>query len=168
MELLTATSHCAVEVELFQAQQTSGPCVDAIHSGQQVHVSGANTIIARWPVVGPAIVAAGFVSVHAFPVRWHESPIGAVNLFYAAPTPTAAQGTLTDELLPVAQAFADIAAVLLVQRHDIDRDELRALTEQALTGRTIIEQAKGVMALYGAWVLTRRTSTCGPSPPMMT
>lgn len=76
LELLTATSHCAVEVELFQAQQTSGPCVDAIHSGQQVHVSGADTIIARWPVVGPAIVAAGFVSVHAFPVRWHESPIG--------------------------------------------------------------------------------------------
>lgn len=146
LEVLTATSHRALEIELFQAQRTTGPCVDAIDTGEQVHVCGAEAIVARWPEVGPAIVAAGYVAVHAFPLRWRDAPLGAVNLFYRAETPTAEQGNLPDELLPVAQAFADIAAVVLVQRQDIDSEELRSLTEQALTGRNVIEQAKGVIA----------------------
>lgn len=69
-----------------------------------------------------------------------------MNLFYAAETPTAGLGHLAQELLPVAQAFADIAAVVLVQRQNIDPGELRLLTERALGGRTVIEQAKGVIA----------------------
>lgn len=65
LEVLTATSHRAVEIELFQAQRRTGPCVDAIETSDQVHANGAATITARWPDVGPAIVAADYVAVHA-------------------------------------------------------------------------------------------------------
>lgn len=49
-------------------------------------------------------------------------------------------------MILVGQAFADIAALALVQHQKIDAAKLRERTEQALTGRTIIEQAKGVIA----------------------
>lgn len=44
------------------------------------------------------------------------------------------------------QAFADIAALVLVQHHQTDAVELRERTNEALVGRTVIEQAKGVLA----------------------
>src|ERR1700761_7216255 len=57
LELLTSTSHSVAELELFQIQYETGPCIEAIHSSLPVVVDTAEEIGRRWPEVGGAIVA---------------------------------------------------------------------------------------------------------------
>lgn len=146
LEVLTTTSHRAAELELYEAQRHDGPSVDAIGAIGPVHVDGPAAITRRWPSAGPVIVDAGYVSVHAFPLRWHDLPLGALNLFYVADQACPFRNPHGAECLPIAQAFADIAALVLVQHQKMDAVQLRNRREQALAGRTIVEQAKGVIA----------------------
>lgn len=146
LEVLTATSHHAAELELYQAQQHEGPSVDAIDAVAPVHVTSTAAITRRWPTAGPAIVDAGYVSVHAFPLRWHDVPMGALNVFYRADQGCPFSDQYGGQCSPVGQAFADIAALVLVQPQKMDAVQLRDRTAQALTGRTVVEQAKGVIA----------------------
>src|SRR5690606_27186759 len=82
-ELLAATSHKAVELELYQAQVQSGPCVETIETGESVIASGDDEIRGRWPDFGRAMTAAGLLTVHAAPMRWHGRVIGGLNLFWS-------------------------------------------------------------------------------------
>ncbi len=62
--LLAATSHRAVEIEMLQAQQRTGPCVEALATGEVVRCVGRGALTSAWPDVGAAIVlrdAAGSV-----------------------------------------------------------------------------------------------------------
>ena len=90
-------------------------------------------------------VAAGFRSVHAFPLRLRKRVIGALNLFGND------VGQMQAGDMRVIQALADIATIGLLQERAIRRGEV--LTEQlqsALNSRIVIEQAKGVLAeLHG-------------------
>jgi ANTAR domain-containing protein len=95
----------------------------------------------KWPEFAPRAVAAGFQSVHAFPLRLRREVIGALNLF----------GTDTGQMEPrdagIVQALADTATIGLLQERAVRRGEL--LTEQlqaALNSRIVIEQAKGALA----------------------
>ena len=95
----------------------------------------------RWPKFAPAAIAAGFQSVHAFPMRLRDSVIGALNLFGHADVAFAA------EEVRVVQALADVATIGLLQERSIARAD--SLTEQlqgALNSRIVIEQAKGALA----------------------
>src|SRR5882757_2485073 len=76
LELLSATSHQAVQLELYQLQHDIGPCVDAARDGTALTATADVEIIERWGQVGEAIVAAGFHAVHAVPLRWHGRLIG--------------------------------------------------------------------------------------------
>jgi GAF domain-containing protein len=140
LELLSATSHRAAELEIFQIQHDSGPCVDAIRTGEQLSVSGDSEIRGRWPETGPAIVGAGFSAVHAYPLRWHGRVLGAMNVFR------------DDTSLPEAgeensgQAFANIATIVIVQPAGLSEQQVTDRVKQALEARTVIEQAKGVLA----------------------
>lgn len=138
-ELLTATSHGIADLELFQIQHDSGPCLDAIATGILVSVIGRAEIDARWPRTGPAISEAGYRAVHAYPLRWHGYTIGAMNIFHADPdaAPT--------DLSLLGQAFADIATVVIVQTAQQTPTQITSHIEQALQARTLIEQAKGVL-----------------------
>src|SRR4051794_21951466 len=49
LELLSATSHRTSELEVYQAQHDSGPCVDTISSGGPVTAVGSEAITSRWP-----------------------------------------------------------------------------------------------------------------------
>jgi hypothetical protein len=141
LELLAATSHQAVELEMYQSQLHSGPCVESIESGQSVAAAGAAELAGRWPDFGRAMSAAGFQAVHASPMRWHERALGGMNLFWHT------SRTLTQEDRELAQAFADISTLALMQPPTADdptaiAEKLRA----ALQGRVVIERAKGVLA----------------------
>jgi transcriptional regulator with GAF, ATPase, and Fis domain len=140
LELLSASTHAAVELELHQAQLDEGPCVDAHASGEPVAVTGAADLAGRWPTFGASMVDSGFRSVHASPVRWQQSTLGAMGLFRRAATPF----TADDDTF--AQAFADIAASLIVSAEELTTDELTKRLERALEARIVIEQAKGVLA----------------------
>jgi hypothetical protein len=139
LDLLAASSHAAVELELHQSQLDEGPCVDARASGRSVSANGPD-LVSRWPRFGQTMLDSGFSSAHASPLRWHGESLGAMGLF--ARTETA----LTPQEETVAQAFADLATLLIVQTDTVDLDTVRRRVQDALTVRIVIEQAKGVLA----------------------
>jgi hypothetical protein len=141
LELLSATSHRTTELELYQVLNRIGPCVEAIASARYVTATGAADLTARWPPVGQAILDAGFHAVHAFPLHWRGTVIGALNIFFCRDV---AEGTA--DHLATGQALANIATLVLVQPAEHDLGVLRSRVQAALSGRLVIEQAKGVLA----------------------
>jgi hypothetical protein len=140
LELLTASSHATTELELFQIQERTGPCVDAMMTASPVWESGTERLESRWPLVGRAIAEAGYVAVHAYPLRWRERGIGALNVFYAEPP------TDSPALRLLGQAFADMATLVVLHPEEVSASDIVARTERALAGRNVVEQAKGVIA----------------------
>jgi hypothetical protein len=144
LELLSATSHRVAELELFQIQHDSGPCIDAIHSSAMVTATGATEMNRRWPAIGPVIAAAGYDALHAYPLRWHGHTLGAMNVFHGAPADAVDVAPAERALL--GQTFADIATIVIVQSTDVTLQQVTDRVQQALQARTTIEQAKGVLA----------------------
>ena len=139
LELLAATSHSAIELELHQAHVVEGPCVEVIEGGVRVVATAGE--VDRWPGFGRAMSATGFGTVLATPMRWHDRVLGGLNVFWSA------SRSLAPDQLELAQAFADIATLALMQSPVTDDAEL--VTQQlrtALEGRVVIERAKGVLA----------------------
>ena len=141
LKLMAATDERAATVELFQVQTEEGPCQDCFRKGSPVIDVDLAESGDGWPSFAPRAVAAGFRSVHAFPLRLRGTVIGALNLF----------GTRTGSMAPadvrIVQALVDVATIGLLQERAISRGEV--LTEQlqvALNHRVVIEQAMGVLA----------------------
>lgn len=139
LDLLAASSHTAVELELHQAQLDEGPCVEAHQSGRTVNAHGSDLAI-RWPQFGRTMLGTGFSSVLASPLRWHGAPLGAMGLFRRS------DEQFTSDEETVAQAFADLATLLIVQTEKVDLDTVKRRVQELLTERIVIEQAKGVLA----------------------
>jgi transcriptional regulator with GAF, ATPase, and Fis domain len=141
LQFMAASDEQAHLVELFQVQAREGPCQDCYRQGTPVSTSDLREASDRWPLFAPRAIAAGFRSVHAFPLRLRKEVIGALNLF----------GTSTGEIaaadVQIVQALADLATIGLLQERAVRHSEI--LTEQlqgALNSRVTIEQAKGALA----------------------
>jgi GAF domain-containing protein len=139
LRLLAATSERARELELFQLQADEGPCVDCHTSGQPVSVADIRGAIDRWPRFVPAAVGAGFASVHAVPMRAAGVALGTLGLFGARP------GELNEADLLVGQTLTHIACVAILQEHPPTPSTVMLQLRSALTGRIIVEQAKGFL-----------------------
>jgi len=138
---IAATSDEADLSELFVIQNSEGPCLDCVRSGEQVINIGMAEATDRWPNFVSQVAEYGFVTTHAFPLRLRSEVLGAINLFCRSHT------TLSDEDVAVAQGLADIATIGLLHQRAVRQHEV--LTEQlqsALNSRIVIEQAKGVLA----------------------
>jgi GAF domain-containing protein len=139
LELLSSSSHRVRELELYELQNGTGPCIDAISIGE--HITAISPELdSAWPPLGAQIVAHGFRSVHAFPLTWHGTAIGALNVFHADPV------VLNDGDRRLAGTFADLATAVLARPLDTGVTALRQQIMAALDGRTVIEQAKGIIA----------------------
>ena len=141
LELMAATSHKAIELELYQSQGIAGPCVEVVQSGATILASGEDEITGRWPEFGRAMSAAGFDAVLASPMAWHERVLGGLNVFWSS------SRTPTQDERDLAQAFADIITLTLMQSPTAD--DPAAVVQRlrtALQGRVVIERAKGVLA----------------------
>lgn len=138
LEFLAATDHRAEHIELYQVQIDDGPCAECIVTGQGLTVSGLPELNARWPALTEPFRAAGFSAVHAAPMIWQGEILGAVNLFFAA--------ELVADPALVAQAFADMASIVIIQAGTLTPTQVLTQTRAALDERTVIEQAKGVVA----------------------
>src|SRR5205814_6484469 len=140
LRLVAASTEQTRLLELLQLQTDDGPCVDCFRTGRPVAVADLATA-ERWPRFVAAARQAGFAAVQALPMRLRTDVIGAMNLF------STETGELGDDTVRLAQAFADIATIGLLQARTIRHRE--ALVEQlqtALNTRILIEQAKGVLA----------------------
>jgi GAF domain-containing protein len=141
LQFMAASDETTSLLELLQLQWRDGPCLDAFCAAAPVVNADLSTASARWPRFAPYATAAGFCSVHAFPLRLRSEVIGAMGIFGTG------GGTLDDADVQIMQALADVAAIGLLQERTISRGEI--LTEQlqsALNSRIIIEQAKGAIA----------------------
>ncbi len=148
LQLMAASDERAQMVELFQVQAHEGPCQDCYRTGEPVINADLSAAVNRWPQFAPRAAAAGYRSVHAFPLKLRDQIIGALNLF----------GTEVGEIDPadvrIVQSLADVATIGILQERAIRNREM--LTEQlqgALNSRVVIEQAKGVLAqIHGVTV----------------
>lgn len=141
LQFMAASDERTELLELFQVQSQQGPCEDCFRLGIPVINADLRSANDRWPIFAPRAVAAGFRSVHAFPMRLRQEVIGALNLF------STDVGILEPADIRLVQALADVATIGLLQERAIRRGEV--LSEQlqgALNSRIIIEQAKGALA----------------------
>jgi hypothetical protein len=140
LEFLGATNHRAEHLEVYQVQVDEGPGIDCTSAGQPVTVFGLTRIATRWPSVHDQFLDAGFEGVHAAPMIWQGQTLGAVNLFFAD------DNQLDEQDMLIAQAFADIACLVVVRIGPTTRAAVAAQTRAALEERAVIERAKGVIA----------------------
>lgn len=93
----------------------------------------------RWPRFAALLAAEGHTAVHAFPMRSGSATLGALNLF--------SSGALSVEDSEVAQAFADLAALVLLRADVIeDADLVARRLEHVVQGRATVAQAVGMLA----------------------
>jgi GAF domain-containing protein len=141
LRFMAASSEDARLLELFQLQNSEGPCLDAHDTGEEVADILIEESTERWPVFAPRAIGLGLRSAHCFPLRLRDHVIGAMNTFRADARP------MSQEERRVARALADLATIGLMQERALRRAE--ELTEQlqfALNSRIVIEQAKGAVA----------------------
>jgi GAF domain-containing protein len=128
-------------LELFELQAQEGPCLNCYRTGKPVVNQNLATTNGRWPRFSPEALAAGFLSVHALPMRLRGTIIGALNLFYLEP------GEMRQVDIDSAQALADVATIAILQhRAALEAQVLNEQLQQALNSRIVIEQAKGIIA----------------------
>ncbi|MER6665741.1 GAF and ANTAR domain-containing protein [Amycolatopsis japonica] len=145
LQVVAASNERTRLLELFQLQTKQGPCLEAYHTGEPVHVSDLTATIDRWPAFAPQAIAEGFRSVQAVPLRLRRQVIGALNMFGHD------DATMNPDNLRIARALADTATIGILQERAIRHGEV--VTEQlqhALTSRVAIEQAKGVLSHAGS------------------
>lgn len=140
LELLAASSHRAAELEVHQLHVDEGPCVDAYRAGTAVQVHSSGPLVERWPAFGPTMLRAGLLAVHAAPLVWRGETFGAMGLFRQS------DEAFTVEEDQMAQAFADIATMLVLHIDEVDASVLRDRLTAALSERVELERAKGVLA----------------------
>lgn len=140
LELLAASSHRAAELEVHQLHEDEGPCIDAHAQGTSVQEHSVEGLLARWPRFAKTMLSAGFQSCHASPIEAYGRTIGAMGLFRRLDL------AFTPEEDRVAQVFAHISSMLIVDHGAMNREELGTRVQDALRDRIVIEQAKGVVA----------------------
>ncbi|HVM51937.1 MAG TPA: GAF and ANTAR domain-containing protein [Acidimicrobiales bacterium] len=141
LRVMASSSEAMRVLELFEIQAQEGPCLDAYRTGEPVRNHDLRSIDGRWPRFAVEARDAGFLSVCALPMRLRGSVIGALNLFRRD------AGAMADADVEVAQAFADIATIAILQHRALH--EAQTINEQlnrALSGRIVIEQAKGMVS----------------------
>lgn len=144
LHLIAASSERTHDLETFQLQRNEGPCLDCYRTGHPVIVADLTAEQQRWPRFCAAAEDAGFVSVHALPMRLRDAVLGTLGLFGTTP------GGLDDEDLDLAQALVHVASVAIVnEKAAADRQLVNAQLEHALSSRIVLEQAKGVIATTG-------------------
>jgi|SRR5688500_18808813 len=139
--VVASSSEAMRVLELFELQAQEGPCFDCLHTGQAVVDGHLGDSDGHWPRFALEAIEAGFCSASAIPMRLRHNVIGALNLFRCD------QGPLTAEDVVVAQAFADVATITILQhRAAAEAQRLNEQLTTALNSRIVIEQAKGVLA----------------------
>jgi GAF domain-containing protein len=158
LRVLAASSEETRLVELFQIQDSEGPCLDCNRAGRQVHADDAAEIERRWPHFGTR-VAGQFASVYALPMRLRSDVIGGLNLFGRH------DHALDPDDIRIAQALADTATIGIIQQRALrEQTVLSEQLQHALNSRVLIEQAKGIYAerhhvdMGAAWEALRHHS----------
>ncbi|MDC0768433.1 GAF and ANTAR domain-containing protein [Streptomyces sp. HD] len=134
--------------ELFRLEHEAvgwreGPGHDCHHARRRENQASLDNLPARqrWPHYTPQALRLGYTRVAALPMREPTGTSGALVLL------SSERRRFAPDALALGQSMADFTAVILERAREADRSQtLTAQLEQALTGRVIIEQAKGMLA----------------------
>jgi GAF domain-containing protein len=141
LRFMASSSERAKMLELFELQNSEGPCLDCFRSGEQVVNQRLGDGQGRWPRFSAEAAAVGFVSAHALPLRVRGQVIGAINILHAE------DRRLGTADVRLGQAIADIATIGILQQRTINQAAVLAQQLQgALDSRITLEQAKGRLA----------------------
>lgn len=142
LQLAVALSAEMRDLEQAEIDNEDGPCHEAYRTGEPAVVNDLDhsDVAERWPTVVGRMRGMGLKAVYAFPLRRRGDRIGALNLYRDAP------GEFADDDVRVAQAFADVAAIgILQERRAFSAEERAGQLQYALDSRIKIEQAKGII-----------------------
>jgi transcriptional regulator with GAF, ATPase, and Fis domain len=141
-----------------------GPCVAAATEGHWFHVESLDDE-RRWPAFIPRARERGINSILSTPLLTKDRPMGALNIYSLR-----AQAFAKPEL-ELSSMLASRASDLLVSAAmDVSMEDLSRQLQEALTGRDVIAQARGVlMARHGvtaeaAYTMLRRSSRQTDTP----
>jgi transcriptional regulator with GAF, ATPase, and Fis domain len=141
LRVMASSTERARLLELFELQSAEGPCLECYRTGEPVAIADLDREEDRWPRFSVEARDAGFRAVQALPMRLRRTTIGALNLFRAE------RGVPTHRDLLIAQAFADVATIGILQERIVrEAQTTTAQLQIALDSRIAIEQAKGVIA----------------------
>lgn len=125
----------------FEIEHRQGPCIDCFALGSPVTNIDPDEARRRWPDFTALVEEAGYIAVHAIPMRYRGRSIGGVNLYCST------QHLFSTAELGVARALVEVATISLIQQRTIrDKAVLADQLQTALDSRVVIEQAKGVIA----------------------
>jgi GAF domain-containing protein len=141
LQAVASSSERTRLLELFELQNSDGPCLDAFRTGSVISASDLTGETSRWPIFAPEAVAVGFRAVHSVPLRLRQQVIGALNLMRVE------SGLLSAVDARLVHALSDIATVGVLQERALNEERANsAALQNALTSRVRIEQAKGILA----------------------
>jgi GAF domain-containing protein len=141
LRLAAAVSEEMDAIERLEVDKDQGPCIEAYRRREPVIAQDLDRDRERWPDVAPRLVDMGMRSGYAFPLKLRQDCIGALSLYRRS------AAEFHEDDVRLAQAFADVAAIGILQRRTVAAAEERSRQLQhALNSRIIIEQAKGVLA----------------------
>jgi GAF domain-containing protein len=128
-------------LEQVQQEQQAGPCVDAFHSGAVVVIDRLSEHADRWPAYCRIAADLGLTSVVGVPLQLSGNLVGAVDLY------SVDRRDWPEDDLRAAQVLSDMVTAFLVNASKLrQQEQLAEQLQQALDSRTVIEQAKGVVA----------------------
>lgn len=141
MKLVGCAKHRATLQDLFELPAEHSPWLDSFTTGTAIANVPRSEAEKRWPVFTARALGAGFEATHVLPMRLRGQAVGALILFNRHGQP------MSDDLLSIGQAMADVATIgLLHDRTLFDQQLLSQQLQAALHSRVLIEQAKGMLS----------------------
>ncbi|MFJ1972570.1 GAF and ANTAR domain-containing protein [Streptomyces sp. NPDC087903] len=143
LRTMAASADDLGRLDVLQVQRGEGPSVDCFRTGEPVTADDLRAGI-RWPEYTAQALEAGYLSVHALPLRLDGTAIGAVTLANRR------CDALPDGDIAVAQGMSDIVALTLTHWPAESRRPQDLLTslQAAVSAKATVELAKGLLAEY--------------------
>ena len=138
-EVLSVSTHAPEDLALFESQTARGPVIEAFTLNAPFAI-GIDEVHHQWSELAAAMEVSGYTSVLACPMRWDGRTLGAVAAFRRDESDFSETTRLT------LQAFADLSMVVVMHAGVHSVRSASARIDQALDGRIVVEQAKGVLA----------------------
>jgi GAF domain-containing protein len=129
----------AVSLDERQYADGTGPCIEALTTATPVIVTDMATET-RWGPYPSHAVALGARSSLSYPLISAEDAIGALNLYATEPVEPS-----SDLQSRVAALAGQVAGALALALRLAERDDLIATLRTALTSRSTIDQAMGIL-----------------------
>jgi len=128
-------------LEQVEQEHQAGPCVEAFRSGEVFVLEDLGQYADRWPAYCRAAEDLGLTGVVGVPLRLSGNHVGAVDLYSSRARPWPRDD------LHAAQVLAHMVTAFLVNASKLrQQEQLTEQLQQALDSRTLIEQAKGIVA----------------------